>query len=237
MELEQDTPEPVDEQVSPLEGEDRSEAVADDAAPSDPAPRDDGRAARDDAIASQARFYQEELERTRRELEAIRASQRPDPREEQARLEAMDPEQRITYIFEKGQRDNQNQVARIEAAMAAQVDQLKFESQLSQTAANLGWSSATKAKYSAEIEAMYNSLVQRNLTIPRSDLLKHKLGDELMTSGAKAIKGASDKGKANIGAQRTKMTPASSNVTGKSTGKTKVEESRERLLQAGVLEM
>src|SRR4030088_2116039 len=49
------------------------------------------------SVEAQARFYQEENERTRRDLETSRSAQRPDPREEQARIEAMDPEQRVLY--------------------------------------------------------------------------------------------------------------------------------------------
>jgi hypothetical protein len=236
MDLDQDPPEPVDsEPAAPLEGGDGGEASVEDNAPaSEPS---SARSGRDDAIASQARFYQEQAEQYRREVEQLRAAQRPDPREEQARIDAMDPEQRVLYFVEKGQRESQSQVAQIQAQTTAQIDQLKFDAQLNQTAQNLGWSNAQRARYAAEIEQMYNSLVQRNMTIPRGDLLRHKLGDELMTQGVKAVKSATSAGKANIAKQSARMTPASSNVTGKSSGMTKAQESMKRMVEAGVLEM
>lgn len=236
MDLEQDTPETVEnEPAAPQEGSDGAASTDDTSPSSEPVSQD--RHGRDDAVAAQARFYQEQLEVTRRELEHLRAAQRPDPREEQARIDAMDPEQRVLYYVDKGQRESQSQVAAVQAHTTALIDQLKFDAQLSQTAQSLGWSSAQRAKYAAEIEQMYNSLVSRNMTIPRGDLLRHRLGDELMSSGAKAVKGASDKGKANIAKQSSKMTPASSNVTGKSTGMSKAQESMKRMIEAGVLDM
>lgn len=245
MDLEQDPHDIHLEDISdpPNDGSGGGESSTDDSAPSsEPRSRQDegpifDRHSRDDGIASQARFYQEQAEQYRREVEQLRAAQRPDPREEQARVDAMDPEQRVLYFVEKGQRESQAQVAQIQQQTTAQIDQLKFDAQLNQTASNLGWSSAQRAKYAADIEQMYGSLSQRNMTIPRGDLLRHKLGDELMTQGVKAVKAATSAGKANIARQSAKMTPAASNVTGKSTGMTKAQESMKRMLEAGVLEM
>lgn len=244
MDLEQDLPPDLADDETPVQTGEADDGATDAPEPQEPAGRSEGRSRHDDgmverlrSVEAQARVYQEESERNRRELETLRAAQRVDPREEQARLEAMDPEQRITYIFEKQQRDSQSQVAQIEQRTNAQIDQLKFDAQLDKTASSLGWSTSQRAKYADEIERMYTGLAQRNMTIPRGDLLKHKLGDELMTSGAKAIKGAGDKGKANIARQAARMTPAASNVTGKSAGKTKAQESMDRMLQAGVLEI
>jgi hypothetical protein len=236
MDLEQDPPETVeDEPAAPQEGSDGGEASVEDTAPaSEPS---SARSGRDDAIAAQARFYQEQAEQYRREVEHLRAAQRQDPREEQARIDAMDPEQRVLYVVEKGQRESQNQVAAIQAQTTAQIDQLKFEQELSGAAANLGWSSAQRSRYSAEVESQYNIYAQRGLTIPRAALLRHKLGDELMTQGVKAVKSATSAGKANIARQSARMTPASSNVTGKSSGMTKAQESMKRMIEAGVLEM
>ena len=244
MDLEQDPPEPVDDApIAPQDGGDGGEATIGDSAPASE-PRSDfsseASRARDDAREAreaEARYWREEAERNRRELDQLRAAQRPDPREEQARIDAMDPEQRVLYYVDKGQREAQNQVAQVEARTTAQIDQLKFESELATTAANLGWSSAQKARYAAEVEAQYNSYLQRNLTIPRGALLRHRLGDELMAHGVKAVKSATAAGKTNIARQSAKMTPASSNVTGKSTGMTKAQESMKRMLDAGVLEM
>lgn len=239
MDLEQDPPENIEDEPESHQG---GEAPSDDPAPSsEPRSRQDegaiDRHSREDGIASQARFYQEQAEQYRREVEQLRAAQRPDPREEQARIDAMDPEQRVLYFVEKGQRESQNQVAQIEARTSAQIDQLKFESELATAAANLGWSSAQRAKYAADVESQYSTYAQRNMTIPRAALLRHKLGDELMTQGVKAVKSATSAGKANIARQSAKMTPASSNVTGKSTGTTKAQESMKKMLEAGVLEM
>jgi hypothetical protein len=240
MELDQNNPEAIeDEPIIPggEQGDGGDSSIAD--TPSDePVSRhDDGAAERLRSVEAQARYFQEEAERHRRELEAIRASHRPDPREEQARLEAMDPEQRISYLFERRARESDERVAAVTASTTAQIDQLKFDSELNHTASQLGWSNAQKAKYASEIEAQYNNYARQNMTIPRGALLRHKLGDEMINSGAKAIKGAADKGRANIARQTSRMTPASSNTTGKPTGKTKAQESMERLLQAGVLEM
>lgn len=237
MDLEQDAPEPVDNEPAPIQedGGGAPAATEDHAPASEPVSQD--RHGRDEGMAAQARFYQEQLENTRRELEQLRSMQRPDPREEQARIDAMDPEQRVLYYVDKGQRESQSQVAAIQASTTAQIDQLKFEAELSTTATNLGWSSAQRARYAAEVEAQYNVYAQRGLTIPRSALLRHRLGDEMMTSGVKAVKAATSAGKSNIGKQNAKMTPAASNVTGKSAGMTKAQESMKRMIEAGVLEM
>lgn len=211
--------------------------------PSERSSRDDGLAERLRLVEAQARFFQEEYEKTRRETDALRAAQRPDPREEQARLEAMDPEQRITYIFEKSQADSKNQIAMVEARSTSQFDRLQFNAELSKVASDFGWSSAKRTQMDQEVEQWYNAIARdalRNgqpMLVTRVDLLDKKMGQEMRTSGAKALRGASDKGKANIAKQSAKMTPASSNVTGKSTGKTKAQESIERMLAAGVLEM
>ena len=236
MDLEQEPPETVETEPATPEVADEPDIA--DSPSSEPRSRqDDVLTERLRSVEAQARVYQEEAERNRRELEAMRQAQRVDPREEQARIDAMDPEQRVLYLYDKGTRQTEAQIANIESRTTAQIDQLKFDAQLDKTSANLGWSSAQKARYAAEVEAQYNYWLQRGTMVPRSDLLKHKLGDELMTTGAKAIKGATDKGKANIAKQSSKMTPASSNVTGKSTGKSKAQEAMERMLQAGVLEM
>jgi hypothetical protein len=252
MDLEQDSPETVeDEPAAPNEGGDGGEAAVEDRAPaservSDPRAREDSTFAQrhvDAGREAEARYWREEAERNRRELEQLRAAQRPDPREEQARLEAMDPEQRITYIFEKQQRDSQNQVAGLELRTSAQIDRLKFDAELSRTAAELGWSSAKRAKLDAEVEQWYNSIANQAfqngqpLLVSRVDLLDKKLGQEMRTNGAKAVKSAAATGKANTARQATKMTPASSNVTGKSSGMTKAQESIKLMVEAGVLDM
>jgi hypothetical protein len=247
MDLDQDPPEPVDNEPSaPQEGGDGGEAAVDTAPASEPLSREDPTFTQEHVNAGrevEARYWREEAERNRRELEALRAAQRPDPREEQARLEAMDPEQRITYIFEKQQRESHNQVAGLELRTTAQIDRLKFEGELARTAAELGWSSARRAKFDSEVEQWYNSIAQQAfqngqpLLVTRVDLLDKKLGFEMRTNGAKAVKAATAAGKANTARQSAKMTPASSNVTGKSTGMTKAQEAIKLMTEAGVLEM
>jgi hypothetical protein len=242
MDLEQDPPEPVEnEPVSPQEGGDGGETVVEDTSPaSEPV---SGRQTRDDARESEARYWREEADRNRRELEQLRAAQRQDPREEQARIEAMDPEQRVLYFVEKGNRENQSLVSQIEHRTASQIDQLKFDAELDKAQRELGWTSAKRAQYSSEVEQFYSQLANQaiqsgtRLSVSRLDLLDHKIGREMRTNGARAVKTAAATGKANTARQATRMTPASSNVTGKSTGMTKAQESMKRMVEAGVLEM
>lgn len=242
MELEQDPPEPVEnEPSSTQQGSDGGEAVVEDTEPaSEPV---SGRQTRDDAREAEARYWREEADRNRRELEQLRTAHRQDPREEQARIDAMDPEQRVLYFVEKGNRENQSLVANIEQRTSSQIDQIKFDTELDKAQRELGWSSAKRAQYSSEVEQFYNQLATQaiqagtRLTVSRIDLLDHKIGREMRTNGAKAVKTAAAVGKANTAKQAAKMTPASSNVSGKSTGMTKAQESMKRMLEAGVLEM
>lgn len=241
MELENELPQDAEiEKQSPAETVQESEQEAtQDQAPASESPTSSTRDTRETdrlrAVETQARIYQEELDRTRRELDALRSSQREDPRAEQARLEAMDPEQRILYHFDKARQEDQARLVATQAQTVAQIDRMKFEASVAQ---NPAWK-----KFDAEIEQMYNRIAGQAISagqpvmITRNDLLKHRLGEEVMNSLGKTTAAAAARGKTNIQRQNSPMIRASSNATGAATAKSAAEASRERMLKAGVLEM
>lgn len=249
MDLDQDPPESLETEPQAAPEADAGEIVEDSGRepepPSRSAPREDsGRYEREAAREAEARYWREEAERNRRELDNLQAAYRSQPQENDDQLrERLGPEGYILAQFDRQTNAFRASQYAGEIRTAAQIDQLKFENELDGVQRNLGWSADKKAKISAEIENWYGNIARnamqsgQPLMISRIDLLDKINGREMRTNGARAVKAASDKGRQNISRQSARMTNASSNMTGRSAGKSKAEESLQRMIEAGVVEM
>ncbi len=203
-----DTDAPVETPVAqePDEGE---EEAAYEAAPQRPI----GRLERTVLAAKQAaREAKEEAERSRRELEEYRKQQselRVNPAEEQARLAAMDPEERINYRIEQAQRANTAALRNLELSFKEQADKAAFAVRVAQD--------PSLRKYEAKVDAIYAEHManaKRNGTPPpdRATILPWVIGQEVLKGSAKAVDKSRKAGAANIARQTTKPVSARGDV-------------------------
>lgn len=174
-----------------------------------PAPRrEPGRQERAVLAAKQAaREAKEEVERTRREFEDFRRQQterRENPAELEARLAAMDPEQRINYRLDQMAASQSAATRSLEMTFKEQADKAAFAVQLAQDPG--------LKKYEADVEKIYaGHLADAKRTggpLPdRATILPWVVGQRVLRSSAKAVEKGRKTGAANIARQTTR--PAS----------------------------
>ena len=165
------------------------------------------------AAKRDAREAKEEAERTRRELDELRrqqAERRENPAEEQARLAAMDPEERLNYRIEKLQSANTQAYRNLEMSFKEQADKASFAVQLAQT--------PSLKRYEAKVEAIYAehmAQAKRNGTaLPdRDTILTWVMGQSLRANAAKAVDKGRKTGAANIARQTTRPVSARGDVS------------------------
>ena len=169
-----------------------------------PQPRPIGRAERAVLEAKRAaKEAREEAERTRRELDEFRRQQteRVNPAEQEARLAAMDPEERINYRIDQAQQANTKALRNLELSFKEQADKATFEVTLAQQ--------PSLKKYEGKVEAIYAEHManaKRNGTAPpdRATILPWVIGQEVLKSSAKAVDKGRKAGAANIARQTTR---------------------------------
>ena len=145
-----------------------------------------------------------------RELMEIKAReqarmQQEDPNREAERLALMTPEERADYKLNNAL----NQIRREQALTAFKVQDETDKARFEAKAAN----DKIYAKYAERVEqARLKYMREQNTVIPREELLKHMVGDDVLRNRGKTVGRQTAQGKANIQRQQAPVANGKGNA-------------------------
>lgn len=213
LELDTEEPKPVDPKPKAepqAEPEDEGETETDDSGsedqPDEPVAKPASRAdTRIRSLAEQKKAVEAELQKAREEIAAERArremverltqqrTQEPDPREEEARLAEMHPDERAAYQLARSHKSLEHKIELMKFENADRADKMAFEAK---AAAN-----PVYAKYAKQVEERVMQLYRTGQVLPREVVLTYLVGESVMANKGKSKEQAAT-AKKNVETQR-----------------------------------
>lgn len=129
-----------------------------------------------------------------------------DPAVEQQRLDMMSESERIAYHVGKLLSPMQEQLAKLNVQSQVTEDRAKFAAMMS--------GRPDLKRFEGKVETMFGELLAKGQGQSRESILKHLIGEAILTKGAKALSTARATGQENISRQTTRPTSGRSNVSG-----------------------
>lgn len=143
---------------------------------------------------------QETLVQTQRQLQELARLQGGNPAAadrlvEQARLDAMDPLQRIEHRLEQSQRELQASIQRTQFESRDMVDKTEFQS--------LARTNPVVARYNDKVEKALSDMRAGGHTAPRKAVLAYLIGNEALAKIEKGVSKGKDAGQRRASAARS----------------------------------
>jgi hypothetical protein len=176
LELPDDEPEDDEDEVDP-DAVDDAEPDEDEEPPQRQPSRSESRVSR---LAAERNVERERVAKLERELEDLKrrpaSPAQPVETQEQfnARVNAMDPLERVQYIASLQVQGAQQQIARLQFTVEDTNDKVGFDSFVART--------ANASKFAAEVEQRRKEYLAQGTVVPRMDVLKHIMGERALES-------------------------------------------------------
>jgi hypothetical protein len=152
----------------------------------------------------------EDLERRLMQLETNRQQppqrQEMSPEEEQARLNVMTPEERMSYQLDKGMRQINSMTRDAQIASANQADRAHFM--------NLTATDRLARRFAPQVEQLFNTLAQQGRMTGREIILDYLIGQAArQAAGSSRVRQQRNQAKTNINRQRVNSGAGRSDVS------------------------
>lgn len=210
--------EPAQEPELPDEDQGEQEGSGAEDQPIEAAPKPKSRAdARIQSLLDTTKKTQAELQKAREEIAAERARremlermtqqkpQEPDPREEEARLAEMAPEDRAAYLLNKSHRSLEQKIELMKFENADQADKMAFAAKAAVD--------PVYAKYASKVEERVLQLYRTGQVLPREVVLTYLVGEAVMANKGKSKEQAAT-AKKNVDSQRVAPVAAKGDQAG-----------------------
>lgn len=135
------------------------------------------------SLRNENRELAERTTRLQREMDELKAQRAqpamPDPEIERIRMDAMSPEERLEYKFEKSQQENRRELNAMQFRLAAESDRASFNATLAQ--------SPKLSRFKEEVEHVHMEQLRKGAPVDRETILNFVVGKavrERMAGGA-----------------------------------------------------